>query len=137
MYQILKKNKIFLVYIPLILYWVLLFIATTIPGQDLPNVLNFSDKVEHFIAYFGFSILLTFTFHFQEKSKVVTKFFAVAAIIFVMFYGALDELHQYFIPNRMCDFWDWTADVIAGYLGVMLTFMYIKSQSVKRLIKQN
>ena len=137
MYQILKKNKIFLVYVPLALYWVLLFIATTIPSPTLPDMLDFSDKIKHFIAYFGFSILLTFTLHFQKKSKVFTRYFAVAAIIFIMIYGALDELHQYFIPNRMCEFWDWTADAIGGYLGVLFTFLYIKSQAGKRLTKQN
>ncbi|GBD89590.1 vanZ like family protein [bacterium BMS3Abin04] len=137
MYRILKKNKIFLVYVPLTLYWILLFIATSIPSPALPDLLDFSDKIKHFIAYFGFSILLTFALHFQKKSRVFTKYFAVAAIIFIMFYGALDELHQLFIPNRMCEFWDWTADAVGGYLGVLITFLYIKSQAVKRLTKQN
>jgi len=126
LYEILKRKKVQLVYIPLVLYWILLFIATTIPAPALPDILDFSDKVKHFGAYLGFAVLLALTFHFQEKYKVLAKYFLIAAIIAIMLYGAADEIHQIFIPNRMCEFLDWVADVAGGSIGAFFAFLFIR-----------
>jgi VanZ family protein len=32
-------------------------------------------------------------------------------------YGVIDGLHQYFVPGRDCNFWDWLADTLGAFLG--------------------
>ncbi|MDR2478026.1 MAG: VanZ family protein [Treponema sp.] len=32
-------------------------------------------------------------------------------------YGAVDEAHQYFVPGRNCNVWDWIADSLGAALG--------------------
>jgi len=37
----------------------------------------------------------------------------LAAVVFTMAYGALDEVHQIFVPNRSPDIYDAIADALA------------------------
>ena len=32
-------------------------------------------------------------------------------------YGATDEVHQYFVPGRNCNVWDWIADTLGAIIG--------------------
>jgi len=122
LYIILKKNKIFLIYIPLGFYWILLFILTTIPTDSIPQFFEVQDKVEHFIAYYVLSILLLLTIHFQDTIKSLKKRAITVTLLLILFYGALDELHQMLVPGRIADITDWIADSIGGITGI-LTFM--------------
>jgi len=126
LYKKLKENRVTLLYIPLFLYWIVLFIATTIPAPALPEILDFSDKIKHFIAYLGFAFLLSLTLHFQEKYKKFARYFFVYALVVVAVYGAIDEIHQIFVPNRMCEFWDWVADVAGGVVGISLSVAFLR-----------
>jgi VanZ family protein len=40
-------------------------------------------------------------------------------------YGALDEYHQYFVPNRSSEFLDWVADLIGVIIAVFLLRYYL------------
>jgi len=126
LYKKLKERRVTFLYIPLFFYWIVLFIATTIPAPALPDILDFSDKIKHFIAYLGFAFLLSLSLHFQEKYKKFTRYFFIYAMIVVALYGAIDEIHQIFVPNRMCEFWDWVADVLGGLVGVSFSIMFLK-----------
>lgn len=33
------------------------------------------------------------------------------------FYGVIDEAHQYFVPGRNCNIWDWIADTLGAVIG--------------------
>ena len=68
LFEYLEKRKVWLVYLPLIIYWLILFIATSLPVERLPSI-GFSDKINHFIAYFVLSILLNLTLIYQRKSR--------------------------------------------------------------------
>jgi len=39
------------------------------------------------------------------------------AVLFSAAYGASDEIHQYFVPNRYCDIKDLLADTTGGLIG--------------------
>jgi VanZ family protein len=108
-----------LVYIPLILYWIILFTATTLPGNQLPD-LGFSDKLEHFSAFFILAVLLNLTLLFQKKSEFLFKYAVILTILICMFYGAFDEIHQLIIPGRSADIRDWIADSSGVLLGVFI-----------------
>ncbi len=134
MYKKLKEKRVILLYVPLALYWIVLFIATTIPAPALPDILDFSDKVKHFIAYSGFAFLLALTLHFQDKYKKFARYFFFYALIIVAVYGALDEIHQIFVPNRLCEFWDWVADIAGGLFGVSLSIAFLKKYIPLKII---
>jgi VanZ family protein len=57
-------------------------------------------------------------------------------VIFVSLYGASDEFHQYFVPNRDCEFWDWLADFGGAVIMAMLIKYYL-SKKFKLFIRHN
>jgi VanZ family protein len=41
-------------------------------------------------------------------------------------YGAIDELHQYFVPGRDSNVWDWIADTLGSFLGALAVMLLMK-----------
>ena len=119
MFEFLEKRKVWLVYVPLIIYWLVLFVATTLPAERLPSI-GFTDKINHFIAYFVLAVLVNLTLIYQRKSRFLFERATVATIVICLFYGAVDELHQMLVPGRFAETWDWVADAVGVILGVLL-----------------
>jgi VanZ family protein len=46
------------------------------------------------------------------------RYAIIATIIITLSYGAIDEIHQLFIPGRSADFRDWLADSSGVIMGV-------------------
>ena len=126
MYNWLKDHKIYIIYIPLVLYWILIFVLTTIPASSIPEIFGLTDKLKHISAYFGLAVLLGLTLHYQNKFLYMKKFFLLFTIIIIAVYGALDEIHQMLVPNRTCDIFDWIADLGGGLIGIILIYLFIK-----------
>jgi VanZ family protein len=69
-----------------------------------------SDKLNHFLAFFLFAILLRFSYG-------VTFF---QGIVLSIAFGGFIELIQAFIPYRSCEFLDLGADGLGAILGSIL-----------------
>lgn len=119
-----ELHKKYLVYLPLILYWILILTLTSLPGYDLPSV-RINDKIEHLLAFGGLGFLLNLSLRIQNKFTIIKKHPAISTILIVTIYAAFDELHQLFIPQRTCDILDWTADTIGVTIGVILMTLLI------------
>lgn len=77
------------------------------------------DKLAHMAA---FGVLAAFTeiawrYTHQDLPRLRRLF---VIFIGVAIFGASDEIHQYFVPGRACDFYDWMADATGGALGLAL-----------------
>jgi len=129
LYKILEKNKVGLIYIPLAVYWIVIFILTSIPMDEIPQYFNAQDKFEHFAAYFLLSFLLGFTFHFQKRFGNIKRKLFILTIAVALFYGAFDELHQMFIPGRFADIFDWLADAVGTLFGVLVVFILVRQNT--------
>jgi VanZ family protein len=70
-----------------------------------------------------------------EKFSFLARNALVMTIIICSLYGVTDEFHQYFIPNRDCEFWDWLAD-FAGIIIMLLLIKYYLSKKYD-LFKSN
>jgi VanZ family protein len=82
------------------------------------------DKVQHFIAYFVLAGTIGFWFSLSwwQNRRFSAFFISIAA---ASAYGVIDEIHQYFVPGRDCNVWDWIADTIGAVLGgLALLFLY-------------
>ena len=115
----LESNKKWMVYFPLIIYWIILFIATTLPSSQLPNM-HVSDKIEHFSAYFILAVFLNLAMMFQNKSLVLKRKAWLFTLLIIVTYAGLDELHQLLVPGRDCEFLDWVSDSSGVLLGIGL-----------------
>lgn len=131
LYKFLRDYKSIFIYLPLVVYWIILFTLTTIPADKMPQLFANQDKVEHLLAYFVLAFLLAFTLSFQNKIKLLSSRAVLFTVIFVAAYGALDELHQMFIPGRECDFYDWLSDLIGGSLGALAALYILNKFPIK------
>ncbi|MDO8549196.1 MAG: VanZ family protein [Ignavibacteria bacterium] len=125
MLRFLEKRKVFLVYTPLVLYWIVLLAATSFPTISVPTT-DVSDKIMHFIAYFGLGILLNLTLMFQNKYVNLKKKNWFNTIFIGSVYAALDEFHQYFIPVRSMEFLDFVADFFGLVLAVVFVLFLLR-----------
>ena len=81
------------------------------PETDVVNV------AAHFSEYLVFGVLL-FRALFQTLQGKPLWAVSLAAIAIASLYGVTDELHQSFVPGRMCDPADWLTDTLGATLGV-------------------
>ena len=129
LYKYFGSHTITLIYIPLTVYWITLFILTTIPADNVPQLFENQDKYEHFIAYCVLAILLSLALYFQKRSILISSKAFLFALLFILAYGAVDELHQIFVPGRYCDFYDWLADSSGGIMGIGIVFLFVRKIS--------
>lgn len=132
MQTFIKQNKSRIIHIILIFYWLVLFIATTLPGKEVPDV-GISDKVEHFTAYGILSILLYLTFVSQKNFPLLNKYPVLFTILICAMYGIIDELHQLLIPGRSCDIYDFFADFIGVMLGQLIITLLTQVRFLRNL----
>lgn len=69
--------------------------------------------VAHFLEYAVLGALLVNALRFRVSWQRA----CVLAVVFASLYGITDELHQWFVPNRMADPLDWLVDTCGAALG--------------------
>lgn len=80
------------------------------------------DKAAHFIAFTAGAVNLALALCWSTAWS--WKRVAIFTIIAISIYGAVDEIHQLFTPNRSgADVFDWSADTLGGTAGALLTVL--------------
>ncbi len=115
----------------LISYLLLIFIASSIPGEEIPKIgFEFSDKFVHAFVYFILFILFFYSLKYQTKSVKLRNNALVFAGCFSALYGVTDELHQKFVPMRSCELSDWVADIAGVVIGMFIVRFVIERKSI-------
>lgn len=119
MIQLLKRHGFAFDQLPVILWALLIFIASSIPNVTLPD-LKFipSDKAVHLLVYLMLCALLYRALVFQKRFQVLARWSLLWCIVFTVLYGASDEFHQSFVPNRDASVFDLMADTLGALLFV-------------------
>lgn len=119
-------------YTALISYCLAIFILSSIPGENLPKVgVEFNDKIIHLIVYAILFVLFFYSLKIQTKNIRLQKFAPEFSLLFTSLYGLSDEIHQYFVPNRTCEFVDWVADFAGGFIIYMIfKFFYLRRKTL-------
>lgn len=134
MINYINKNPKYFFYIPLVFYWILIIVLTSLPSNSLPKV-ALSDKVNHFLAYFGLAVLLGGTLFHQRKFNFLSSNYILATIIIASFYGLVDEIHQLFIPGRYCELYDWLANFVGVIAGTFFIYLFLKGKEKRNSIE--
>ena len=90
----------------------------SIPGRDLPAVSGV-DKLAH-LALYGVLGALSTNAVVPPSQRPGARVLG-AVILGVSMFGAMDELHQAFVPGRTPDVRDWLADTAGAAAASMLT----------------
>lgn len=96
-------------------------IQVALLGPDVDVV----SSLAHFCEYAVFGVLLVRALNMNTRWKVSWKGALVLAVVIASAYGVSDEFHQYFVPGRFCDPFDWLVDTAGALLGALL-YMFIQ-----------
>ena len=133
MYSYLQSHKKYLIHLPLVIYWIILFVLTSLPTGLAIETRDVSDKLLHFGAYGLLSVLLYLNLYFQNKFLLLNKYSALYTILVASVYGLLDEIHQMFVPGRSAEFLDWLADFSGSLVAVLIISYLIKKIKANEL----
>ena len=92
-----------------------LFFASSVPGDELPS--HMWDKLAHLLAYSVLGILFLLPLC-EGRLLQIRGGTAAMAVLLATLYGAFDEVHQAFTPDRSPDVRDLIADCLGAAIGV-------------------
>lgn len=87
--------------------------------QDRGWALDLWDKLQHAVAYGVLAILWVVALHGGLPRRIPWKT-ALIAFLLASAYGAVDEIHQSFVPSRHMELGDWVADTV----GAAIVFLW-------------
>lgn len=120
-------NRTFLLWLPVVVYMAAIFYASSIPDPPVPT--GVPDVDLHGLAYFGLMFVVTRAVSGGGWARVTATALVIAWCITVA-YGATDEWHQMYVPNRHAELRDLFADAIGALIaGIALKAWVI----IKRL----
>ena len=104
---------------PVVLWAASIFVLSGIQTFPVSRTPLGLDKIAHWVMFFVFCGLAWRALYYQSASKALKRYALLGAFILAVGYGALDELHQVFVPGRSSDLYDLAADALgaAGYVA--------------------
>lgn len=102
-------------WLPFVAACALIFALSSLSQPPFPDPLDFwqADKLLHALAYLVVGALAALG---QARAQGWRP--CISAWALATGYGALDELHQRFVPGRSCSGWDLGADALGAAIGV-------------------
>lgn len=108
-------------WLPVLAYVGLIFSLSSLQSTG-PTLFSWQDKVEHFLEYGLFGLLLGRAFRFTVGGTRGLRW-ALGAVALGSLVGALDEIYQRSVPGRISDVRDWATDTAALIGAVLLTHL--------------
>lgn len=106
---------------PAAFYYALIFFISS-KSYGIPIKTAFLDKGIHCLEFAILAFLLSFGFFKSLKSPLRDK--ALMTVFSGILLGMLDEVHQYFVPQRRFEMMDIIADGMGILIGLSL-YMYL------------
>ena len=114
------ERRTFIRWAPVVLWAAAILAVSSIPGRHL-HIPEGTDKVGHVGEYLVLGALLARSLGARAALRLL-----VAAWLGMAVFGALDELHQYFIPGRTPDVMDWAADAAGAGAGLLAGWAFYR-----------
>jgi len=126
--------KRFFPWIPVVVYAAVIFwlSSESQPLPFLPPAIFDLDKLLHAGEYAVLGALLYRALHASGRPlrHALALSFALASL-----YGASDEWHQSFVPNRSADPWDWASDTAGAAAGAALASAALRHRRPRASIR--
>jgi len=121
-------------FLPALAYAGVIFYLSAQPNPlpFLPRSILAQDKILHLVEYGGLATLLTWGL---RSLRVAPRRAFLIALLVASGYGASDEIHQYFVPNRECDVYDWMADTAGAALGAGVSLLVLRRRDARASIR--
>lgn len=106
-------------YIPAILIYAAIFLLSSRPASDFPNIAP--DIVPHFLEYCILGYFLARAVRRSDPRALALLSLALLAL------ALLDEIHQYYVPTRFFELKDLVVDFLGACSGLALfRFFFLK-----------
>jgi VanZ family protein len=119
--------------LPVIILVIVIWLLSSQSILPSPKGILGFDKVQHFLAYLALSVSAALWVPrewWESRTALRLAAFALTAAA-ASAYGAIDELHQYFVPGRDCNVWDWLADTLGALAGAAVMVFVLKHGIVR------
>ena len=118
---------------PAVLWAMLIFVASSIPGTKLPKLaLLVNDKIIHATIFFVFGLLMYRALESPAKKLGIFEWRRLSiAVVIVILYGFADEFHQGFVPGRTLDIKDAAADAVGGIISGAVVYLAALRKKLK------
>jgi VanZ family protein len=119
--------------LPAIAYAGLIFYLSSQPNPLPLLTRRFSDKLLHCVEYAAFAVTVTWgLWHVGLGLGRAARWAALLGSL----YGATDEFHQWFVPQRSADVADWLADTSGAALGALLAWLVLRRWKARASIRR-
>jgi VanZ family protein len=123
------KSTFIKYHLPVLIYAGLIFWGSSISSIPAKFPFTIKDKFLHIGEFAVFGILLTRSAAVMVRSRrqrLILFWILLSGGVF----AASDEIHQYFVPGRTCDIYDWLADIVGLALGAAIVYIVIRKKRV-------
>ncbi|MDR2948588.1 MAG: VanZ family protein [Dysgonomonas sp.] len=126
---------------PAIIAIIIFYLCCLIPTNDVPNIqFDFfvpTDKIVHFLMYFGLAGVASFNYIYDKKGKIIILKLIVFAILVPIIYGGLIEIIQdKYFPERSGDWYDFWADMLGALASLPFSFWFRRFMLNRELREQ-
>ena len=118
---------------PLVAYCAFVFVVSALQAPPAPDYpFAWGDKLTHALVYAAMLPLAVRAMRlFPARASLRSRL--LPAFLFCALYGATDEIHQYFVPGRSCDVFDWIADAVGAGASAWILPALARLRFVARL----
>lgn len=125
---------------PLIIAVIIFYLCCLIPTNDIPDVeFDFfipTDKIVHFLMYFGLSIVASFNYIYDRKGKIIIlKLVAFAVLVPIIYGGLIEVLQAEYFSERSGDWYDFLADV-SGSLATLPFSLWFRRYLLNKQLEE-
>ncbi|MBF0104498.1 MAG: VanZ family protein [Deltaproteobacteria bacterium] len=116
-------------WIPCVLLYAFITFVSSIPGQDLAEIIVkpsiYFDKLVHFVLYAFLGMVVARALAFEECYQHLKKRWYLYFAVILPLVSLVDEIHQIYVPDRNMDYYDWFADIVGAVFGAVFYVIFV------------
>lgn len=115
------------------LYGALIFYLSSLENVEAQEIQEISPFSVPRLLQHGaeFALLGLLVFVLLRSGQLSGWKLALSSVLIVGFYGVTDEIHQYFVPGRICSIEDVIADFLGATFAVLIMLSFQKMLASK------
>lgn len=119
---------------------IIFYLCCLISTNDIPDVeFDFfipTDKIVHFLMYFGLSIVASFNYIYDKKGKIIIlKLVAFAVLVPIIYGGLIEVLQAEYFTERSGDWYDFLADA-SGSLATLPFSLWFRRYLLNKQLEE-